>query len=206
MKISRKIARGALALQLSSASLALIAVAFYQKTTQTPLPARAHASQRRLYQHYEEVLMLLYANQPLSAAEQLAALPHEPVSVSSALLWDDSIRYSAEGLFLELGMMFSRHAVRAASQGEPQRARLLVDACRALHRRMTYGSTEETPQEAEKRQRLLSKLAQVAQKAATRLERVSGEPVEADSVLGEELALVRNRPSGDQGLEGGHPV
>jgi hypothetical protein len=201
-----KIPRGTLALQLSSASLALIAVTLYQKTAATPPTSQAHASQRKLYRHYEEVLMLLYANQPLSAAEQLASLPHEPVSVSPSLLRDDTLTYTAEGLFLELGMMFSRHALRAAYQGELQRAQLLVDACQSLHCRLTHSSTAETPQEATKRQKLLHSLAKVAQSAATRLESVSGQPIEADRVLGEELALVRNGPSGDQGLEGGHPV
>lgn len=201
-----KISRGMRALQLSSASLALIAVALYQKTAQTPAPAQAQASQRRLYRGYEEVLTLLYANQPLSAAEQLAALPHEPVRISSALLRDESTTYATEGLFLKLGMLFSRHAIRAAHQGEAQRARLLMDACKALPRRLAHGSTDEPLHETEKRHWLLSNLARVAKNTEALLEHVPGQPIEADRVLGEELALVHFRPGGDQGLEGGHPV
>lgn len=158
-----KIPRGTLFLQLSSTTLALVAVALYQHQTAATQANTVRESQRTLYQRYEEVLKLLYANQPMTAAEQLASLPKETVVLETALLRDYSVPYAPEMLFLQLGTMFQRHAARAAGRGEREKAELLLGACRSLQGRLRVGSQDETPLERAKREVLLLRLERVSQ-------------------------------------------
>jgi hypothetical protein len=156
--------RGTQFLQLGSTTLVLIAVALYQYTTAPKAVSPLRQGQHSLYQGYEGVLQLLYANQPMLAAEQLAALPKETVILERSILKDQTVPYAPEMLFLQLGTMFGRHANRAAFSGDSKKASVLLGACRELSNRLERGSQDETEQERRQRRQIHERLQRLTQR------------------------------------------
>jgi hypothetical protein len=144
--------KGKLFLQLSGATLCLIATSIVQnQSIRFSSSDTASTTQKVTYQSYSEVLDLLQKNQPVAAAELLAAIPDEHLGISHALMREMKLTYSPEALFIQIGRLFTNQASQAAFSGSAERAKLLITSCQTLQHRLERGAGEETPREHERR-------------------------------------------------------
>jgi hypothetical protein len=122
-----------------------VAAALYQNRTALAPQTTSVGAQRAVYERYERVLRLLKSDQPMAAAELLASFPEERLGLGALLLTERSDDYPSGMLYLHIGNQLVRHATAASRRGATYQARVLIDSCELLRKRLERGGTSTEP-------------------------------------------------------------
>ena len=168
--------RGRLFLQVSSATLVLVATALYQSQSEkriAPLRPILGQTSNPAYVRYESALELLEANQPLSAIELLASGTNQEFHTINQVAREETLPFSGGMLFLRLGSLLARYASQATESGSVEQARLFRNACTTLCKQLEQ-SGYEGEDATDRRQRL--QIIEMLQKRTTELRVREGGP------------------------------